>query len=127
MRKVIILKSVIASVMVWAMVLMPQTLLAQNQTKAPAKAEWVGDVPIMPQLVIEPGLGFAFDNPEGRIVTIYIKGQAHADDIMAYYRQALAPLGWTQLEARLWTRGREHLMIIKTATADLWKIALRPQ
>ena len=40
----------------------------------PAKAaqsqqhSWVGDVPIMADLSVEPALGFAFDSPNGRIV-----------------------------------------------------------
>ena len=32
---------------------------------------WVGDVPIMADLSVEPALGFAFDSPNGRIVMIF--------------------------------------------------------
>ena len=42
---------------------------------APAHADtpqqrWVGDLPIMDGMTIEPELGFAFDSPSGRIVLV---------------------------------------------------------
>ena len=93
------------------------------------QAQWVGDLPIMPSLEIEKGLGFAFDNPEGRIVTIYLSGGAEPQDVFAYYDIALAPLGWEKTDRRQWRRQGESLSIHKTPTAatDLWKIMLRPE
>lgn len=90
---------------------------------------WVGDVPIMPSMTIEKGLGFAFDNADGRIVTIYLSGAEGQDAITAYYDQALDPLGWQKTEIRKWSRGKELLEIKKTKAAGvpLWKITLRPQ
>ena len=80
----------VVSILTLSVVLVPQHVKAEILDQA----KWVGDVPIMPQLTIEPGLGFAFDNPEGRIVTIYLTGDANPNQVMAYYDQALIPLGW---------------------------------
>ena len=91
--------------------------------------KWVGDVPIMPSLTIEKGLGFAFDNADGRIVTIYLSGTAKAEKVAAYYQQALEPLGWQKDSQRRWKREGEVLEINTTTAAGvpLWKITLRPQ
>ena len=57
----------------------------------PAKAaqsqqhSWVGDVPIMAGLSVEPALGFAFDSPNGRIVMIFASSTAKAADIIGFY------------------------------------------
>lgn len=108
-----------------AFAMMPQPVKAET----PDQAKWVGDVPIMPQLAIEHGLGFAFDNPEGRIVTIYLTGDANTNQVMAYYDQALIPLGWIKKDTYIWHRRNESLSINKTPSAikALWKIMLRPK
>ena len=108
-----------------AFAMMPQPVKAEK----PNQAKWVGDVPIMPQLAIEHGLGFAFDNPEGRIVTIYLTGDADTNQVMAYYDQALIPLGWIKKDTYIWHRRNESLSINKTPSAikALWKIMLRPK
>ena len=119
--------------LIWAGVLMAVMIAvvmpALSHAETPDQAKWVGDVPIMPALTIEKGLGFAFDNPEGRIVTIYLNGDAHPDQVMAYYKQALIPLGWVQSTPNIWQRRNETLTINKTPSAlkDLWKIMLRPK
>ena len=91
--------------------------------------KWVGDVPIMPSLTIEKGLGFAFDNADGRIVTIYLSGEMDKKSITTYYTQALDPLGWQRKGNSKWARGNEMLEIKETQAAGiaLWKITLRPQ
>jgi hypothetical protein len=98
------------------------------QTSSP-QAKWVGDLPIMPSLSIEAGLGFAFDSPEGRIVIIYLSGAARADEVAAYYDIALDPLGWTNNGGGSWTREGESLTIAKTTagTAELWKLKISPE
>ncbi len=115
----------VVGILAIALFIMPQSVKAET----PDQAKWVGDVPIMPQLSIEPGLGFAFDNPEGRIVTIYLTGEANPDQVMAYYDQALIPLGWIKKDAHIWHRRNESLTINKTPSAikALWKIMLRPK
>ena len=93
------------------------------------QSSWVADVPIMPALMVEKGLGFAFDNPDGLIVTIYLSGDAQAANVQAYYAQALAPLGWSQIGPQRWGRDGEILQLGTTtaAGAQLWKITLRPE
>ena len=115
--------------LIWAGILIAVMMPASSHAETPDQAKWVGDVPIMPALTIEKGLGFAFDNPEGRIVTIYLNGDAHPDQVMAYYKQALIPLGWVQSTPNIWQRRNETLTINKTPSAlkDLWKIMLRPK
>ena len=99
----------------------------------PAKAEtqqhrWAGDVPIMQGGKIEPELGFAFDSPNGRIVMIFASTSADEDDIMAFYGQTLAQLGWTG-GAGNWVRGAEKLVIgeVQTARGALWRLMLQPR
>ena len=62
---------------------------------APAHANtpqqrWVGDLPIMDGMTIEPELGFAFDSPSGRIVLVFAAATASEAAILAYYDSALA-------------------------------------
>ena len=99
----------------------------------PAKAEtqqhrWAGDVPIMQGWQIEPELGFAFDSPNGRIVMIFALTSADEDDIMAFYSQTLAQLGWTG-GAGNWVRDVEKLVIgkVQTARGALWRLMLQPR
>ena len=99
----------------------------------PAKAEmqqhrWVGDVPIMQSWQIEPELGFAFDSPNGRIVMIFASTSADEDDIMAFYGQTLAQLGWSG-GAGNWVRDGEKLVIgkVQTARGALWRLMLQPR
>ena len=99
----------------------------------PAKSDtqqhrWVGDVPIMQGWQIEPELGFAFDSPNGRIVMIFASTAADEDDIMEFYGQTLAQLGWTG-GAGDWVRDAEKLMIgkVQTARGALWRLMLQPR
>ena len=99
----------------------------------PAKAEtqqhrWAGDVPIMQSWQIEPELGFAFDSPDGRIVMIFASTSADEGDIMAFYGQTLAQLGWTG-GAGNWVRDTEKLVIgkVQTARGALWRLMLQPR
>ena len=99
----------------------------------PAKAEtqqhrWAGDVPIMQGWKIEPELGFEFDSPNGRIVMIFASTSAVEDDIMVFYGQTLAQLGWTG-GAGNWVRNAERLAIgkVQTARGVLWRMMLQPR
>ena len=99
----------------------------------PVKAEtqqhrWAGDVPIMQGWKIEPELGFAFDSPNGRIVMIFASTLVDEDDIMAFYGQTLAQLGWTG-GAGNWVRDAEKLLIgkVQTARGALWRLMLQPR
>ena len=99
----------------------------------PAKAEmqqhrWAGDVPIMEGWQIEPELGFAFDSPNGRIVMIFASTSTDEDDVMAFYGQTLAQLGWIGGTGN-WFRDAEKLVIgkVQTARGALWRLMLQPR
>ena len=99
----------------------------------PAKAaqskqhSWVGDVPLMADLSVEPALGFAFDSPNGRIVMIFASSTAKAADIMRFYNDSLPAIGWVGGDGT-WRRGPETLVIseVSTAAGQLWRLMVRP-
>ena len=99
---------------------------------APAHADtpqqrWVGDLPIMDGMTIEPELGFVFDSPSGRIVLVFAVATDSEDVVMAYYDSALASLGW-QGGGGSWNRGSESLTLgqVGTSVGRLWRIRLSP-
>ena len=104
---------------------------ASVQTSQAAESQqhgWVGDVPIMTALSVEPALGFAFDSPNGRIVMIYASSAATTPDIMRFYNESLPAIGWTGGDGS-WRRGSEALFIseVTTAAGRLWRLMVRPQ
>lgn len=102
-------------------------LLAPPATAETAQQRWVGDLPIMSGMNIEPELGFAFDSPGGRIVLVFAAAEDSANDILAYYDSALASLGW-QGGGGSWNRGGESLTLaqVDTSVGRLWRIRLVP-
>ena len=88
---------------------------------------WVGDVPIMADLSVEPALGFAFDSPNGRIVMIFASSTAKAADIIGFYNDSLPAIGWVGGDGT-WRRGPETLVIseVSTAAGQLWRLMVRP-
>ena len=100
---------------------------------APAHAEtmqqgWVGDLPIMHGMRIEPELGFAFDSPGGRIVLVFAATTLDRQDVLAYYNGALMSLGWSGGDGN-WVRGDESLGLaqVDTSVGRLWRIRLSPR
>ena len=102
--------------------------LQTSQASESQQHGWVGDVPIMPALSIEPALGFAFDSPNGRIVMIFASSTAAAPDIMRFYNVSLSAIGWMGGDGR-WRRGSEVLLIseVTTAVGRLWRLMVRPK
>jgi hypothetical protein len=99
---------------------------------APAHADtpqqrWVGDLPIMDGMTIEPELGFAFDSPSGRIVLVFAAATDNEAAVLAYYDSALASFGW-QGGGGSWNRGSESLTLgqVDTSVGRLWRIRLSP-
>ena len=92
-------------------------------------SNWVADIPIMPELNVEQGLGFAYENTDGRVVTIILSGEAKLVNVIGYYSQALEPLGWEKESAASWTRNTEILKIESTEalSTELIKISIRPR
>ena len=102
--------------------LSPHQVAAQSQQHS-----WVGDVPIMADLHVEPALGFAFDSPNGRIVMIFASSTANASDIFGFYNDSLAAIGWVGGDGE-WRRGAETLVIseVSTAAGRFWRLMVRP-
>ncbi len=90
--------------------------------------QWVGDLPIMAGMTIEPELGFAFDSPGGRIVLVFASSSADRDGVFAYYNEALSSLGWAGADGS-WERGDESLGLaqVDTSVGRLWRIRLSPR
>jgi hypothetical protein len=101
---------------------------AGNARADSLQQEWVGDLPIMADMTIEPELGFAFDSPGGRIVLVFASSPADPDGVMTYYNDALSSLGWVGSDGS-WQRGRELLDLaqVDTSTGRLWRIRLSPR
>ena len=90
--------------------------------------QWVGDLPIMAGMTIEPELGFAFDSPGGRIVLVFASSSTDRDGVFAYYNEALSSLGWAGADGS-WERGDESLGLaqVDTSVGRLWRIRLSPR
>lgn len=101
---------------------------AGNARADSLQQQWVGDLPIMAEMTIEPELGFAFDSPGGRIVLVFASSPADPDGVMTYYNDALSSLGWVGSDGS-WQRGRELLDLaqVDTSTGRLWRIRLSPR
>ena len=90
--------------------------------------QWVGDLPIMAGMTIEPELGFAFDSPGGRIVLVFASSSTDTEGVLAYYNDALSSLGWVGSDGS-WERGGESLGLaqVDTSVGRLWRIRLSPR
>ena len=107
---------------VWSMIILAGTATADTPQQG-----WVGDLPIMQGMAIEPQLGFAFDSPEGRIVQVFATAPSENASVISYYNAALAGLGWAGADGR-WQRDGEVLVIsqVEMASGRLWRIRLSP-
>ena len=101
--------------------------LSSSQAAQSQQHSWVGDVPIMADLSVEPALGFAFDSPNGRIVMIFASSKTNATDILRFYNGSLAAIGWVGGNGE-WRRGPETLLIseVSTEAGRLWRLMIRP-
>ena len=118
----------LASLFLASFGILASTSLQASQAAESQQHSWVGDLPIMPALSIEPALGFAFDSPNGRIVMVFASSAAAAPDIMRFYNESLPAIGWTGGDGS-WRRGSEALLIseVTTAAGRLWQLMVRPQ
>ena len=116
-------RAVLAAVLcAWSMIIVAGPVAADTPQQG-----WVGDLPIMQGMAIEPQLGFAFDSPEGRIVQVFATGPLENASVISYYNAALAGLGWAGADGR-WQRDGEVLVIsqVEMASGRLWRIRLSP-
>ena len=118
----------LASLLLASFGMLASTSLQTSQAAESQQHTWVGDLPIMPALSVEPALGFAFDSPNGRIVMVFASSAAAAPDIMRFYNESLPAIGWTGGDGS-WRRGSEALLIseVTTAAGRLWRLMVRPQ
>jgi hypothetical protein len=118
----------VASLLLVSFGMLASTSLQTSQAAESQQHTWVGDLPIMPALSVEPALGFAFDSPNGRIVMVFASSAAAAPDIMRFYNESLPAIGWTGGDGS-WRRGSEALLIseVTTAAGRLWRLMVRPQ
>ena len=117
----------------WRAMLLALALFATMPLASAPRAEslqqqWVGDLPLMAGMTIEPELGFAFDSPGGRIVLVFAASQAESAGVLAYYNDALSSLGWAGGDGS-WERGEESLSLaqVDTSVGRLWRIRLSPR
>ena len=117
----------VASLLLASFGMLASTSLQTSQAAESQQHTWVGDLPIMPALSVEPALGFAFDSPNGRIVMVFASSAAAAPDIMRFYNESLPAIGWTGGDGS-WRRGSEVLLIseVTTAAGRLWRLMVRP-
>jgi hypothetical protein len=68
------------------------------------------DVPLMPGLSAtdEP---VQFDSPGGRIVETPTAGSGSASEVIAFYRETLAELGWQSINSLIYERQGERLTL----------------
>ena len=118
----------VASLFLASFGMLASASLQTSQAAESQQRSWVGDLPIMPALSVEPALGFAFDSPNGRIVMVFASSAAAAPDIMRFYNESLPAIGWTGSDGS-WRRGSEALLIseVTTAAGRLWRLMVRPQ
>ena len=118
----------VASLFLASFGMLASASLQTSQAAESQQHSWVGDLPIMPALSVEPALGFAFDSPNGRIVMIFASSAAASPDIIRFYNESLPAIGWTGGEGS-WRRGSEALLIseVTTAAGRLWRLMVRPQ
>ena len=118
----------LASLLLASFGMLASTSLQTSQAAESQQHTWVGDLPIMPALSVEPALGFAFDSPNGRIVMVFASSAVAPPDIMRFYNESLPAIGWTGGDGS-WRRGSEALLIseVTTAAGRLWRLMVRPQ
>ncbi len=96
-------------------------LLALTLLAGPALAETryllgADDVPLPPSFAEQAGAAVSFSGEGGRLLETRARGAAGADEVRAFYADALPPLGWSQApsapdEPMSFRRGRERLTI----------------
>ena len=68
---------------------------ALAQDAAPAFLAGFEDVPLMPDLTVDPDAVLVFDSPAGRIAEAYAVGPVSWNAFAEFYATALTQLGWS--------------------------------
>lgn len=128
MKSMMNLRSPLAAMLLAVTLFATIMLISTNLRAQSPQQQWVGDLPIMAGMTIEPELGFAFDSPGGRIVLVFASSSAESDGVFNYYNDALTSLGWVGADGS-WERGNESLGLaqVDTSVGRLWRIRLSPR
>ncbi len=78
----------------------------------------VEDMPLMTGLTEIVEAGLVFDNPRGRIVTMFAKGNVARPAVLDYYGRALPQLGWKTTRPNRFSREGEILRLEFTKETD---------
>lgn len=110
-------------------------LLALTLLAGPALAETryllgADDVPLPPSFAEQAGAAVSFSGEGGRLLETRARGAGGADDVRAFYAEALPPLGWSQApsaedEPLAFRRGRERLTIAIGPEGERLDLAFR--
>ena len=82
-----------------ALFLMTQPVLSQQSDSDSAFISDFGDVPLMAGLVEIESERVVFDTEAGTIAETVLRGKVASGDIVKFYTQSLAQLGWQKLAA----------------------------
>ena len=69
------------------------------------------DLPLMRGLAAIAGTGHVFDSPVGRLVESHATGAVTRADVVAFYRESLVALGWSETGPGQFRRENEILRI----------------
>ena len=87
------------------------------------------DLPLMEGMTEIPDTDVAFDTTQGRIVIAFARSAVAPDTIRAFYRTALAQLGWRETAKDAFTREGEILNFdyLADATETIVRFSLLPE
>jgi len=87
------------------------------------------DLPLMEGMTEIPDTDVAFDTTQGRIVIAFARSAVAPDSIRAFYRTALAQLGWRETATDTFTREDEILNFdyLADATDTIVRFSLLPE
>jgi len=83
----------------------------QSEQEESRFIEDLGDVPLMPGLTVVEDAGMAFDAAAGRIVEVFARGEATAEEVGRFYAESLPSLGWQAAGESIWRREGEVLRL----------------
>ena len=103
--------------------LAPLSILSASERTA-----WFSDVPLINSVAVDTQLSFAFDSPSGRILVLHLQTQAKDKDILVYYHDTLAAIGWTKRDDQF-VKGDELLRLVKINVGGklLWRLTIIPK
>ena len=91
---------------------------------------WVGDLPVPAEALINTKSAVAFDSPSGRVVRFSFHSDFDEAQMISFYNQTLANLGWQALD-KGFARDGEMMVITKTGISSqgqlIYQLSLTPR